>query len=77
MSDHVRPRINKNIYELVKSAASASCVSTTHWLVEAIIEKAEKEGFEIVDSKVACIQKVMSDCKDEPSANHNHYQNYS
>lgn len=52
MSDNVRPRISKGIYELVKKAASSSGLPTGHWLVEAIIEKAAKEGFEIVNGKV-------------------------
>jgi hypothetical protein len=52
MGDNVRPRINKGIYELVKKAASSSGLPTGHWLVEAIIQKAATEGFEIVDGKV-------------------------
>jgi len=52
MADSVRPRISKKIYELVKMSASASCVPDSHWLVEAIKEKAAREGFEIVDATV-------------------------
>jgi hypothetical protein len=52
MGDNVRPRISKGIYELVKKAASSTGLPTGHWLVEAIIEKAAKEGFEIVDGRV-------------------------
>jgi hypothetical protein len=52
MGDNVRPRIRKVIYELGEKAASSSGLPTGHWLMEAIIEKAAKEGFEIVDGKV-------------------------
>jgi hypothetical protein len=52
MGDNVRPRISKGIYELVKKAAYSSGLPTGHWLVEAIREKAAKDGFEIVDGKV-------------------------
>ena len=52
MGDNVRPRISKSIYELVKKAASSSGLTTGHWLVEAIIQKAASEGFEIVNGEV-------------------------
>ncbi|AFY74254.1 hypothetical protein Syn7502_02246 [Synechococcus sp. PCC 7502] len=61
MSDSVRPRISKAIYELVKKAAAASCVPDGHWLVEAIKEKALSEGFEIIDGKV-----IKKDVQAEP-----------
>lgn len=48
----VRPRINKTIYELVKRAALASCVADSHWLADAIKEKAAQQGFEIIEGEV-------------------------
>ena len=52
MGENVRPRISKGIYELVKKAASSSGLPPGHWLVEAIIQKAATEGFEIVNGEV-------------------------
>jgi hypothetical protein len=56
MGENVRPRISKVIYELVKMAASASCISTGHWIIEAIKEKATREGFQIVDGKIVYLE---------------------
>jgi hypothetical protein len=52
MPKDVRPRISIEVYQLVKAGAASSCVSENHWLIEAIIEKAAREGFEIIDAQV-------------------------
>jgi hypothetical protein len=52
MAGSVRPRISTEIYELAIKAAAASCLPTSHWLLEAIREKAAREGFEIVNGSV-------------------------
>ncbi len=63
MGENVRPRISKVIYELVKRAASASCISSGHWLIEAIKEKAAREGFQIVDSKIIYVEPNLDESK--------------
>lgn len=65
MAENVRPRISKIIYELVKKAASASCISAGHWLIEAIKEKAAREGLQIVDGKVTYVEPNLNGYKDE------------
>jgi hypothetical protein len=56
MPKSVRPRIKEQIYELLKRAASSRCIPFSHWLAEAIAEKAAREGFEIVEGKVELIK---------------------
>jgi nucleoside diphosphate kinase len=56
MTKSVRPRIRELIYELLKRAASSRCVPFSQWLAEAITEKAAREGFEIVNSKIELIK---------------------
>lgn len=68
-NETVRPRINKAIYELVKKAASASCMADSHWLADAIREKAAREGFEIVAGEVVNSGRVMIATNNQ---NHSH-----
>lgn len=60
MADVVRPRINPTIYQLAEEGAKAKCVSPNNYIVNAIIEKAARDGFEIVDGNIISTKKSFN-----------------
>jgi hypothetical protein len=57
MADVVRPRVHPIIYKLAVAGAKAKCVTPSSYIANAIIEKAARDGLEIVDSNITAIKK--------------------
>jgi hypothetical protein len=76
MADVVRPRVHPTIYQLAVEVAKAKCVTPSNYIANAIIEKAARDGLEIVDGNIMAIKKEGDEEIAEISNNGYHVEKF-